>query len=209
MRTANTTTIFSLLVYFLLVHQIASPAKKEFGEGPDHKGAIIDPTTRVAKEQKIAMEMAVDDFNAQNSKCSHLVFNFAYSHKSSGPATSLAVGDTEIMADRYEYAEFSQLYIDSGRLVMVFPKGSPLAVDISEAVLKVSQSGEINQLEEQMLISSNCSSSSAEEQGPGLGPELFSGPLLISGLRFFKDSNIVMEQRPSNNQQSGEITEVF
>ncbi|KAK4352093.1 hypothetical protein RND71_027611 [Anisodus tanguticus] len=69
-----------------------------------------------------------------------------------------------------------------GGFGFVFPKGSPLTVDISEAVLKVSQSGEINQLEEQMLISSNCSSSSAEEQGPGLGPELFSGPLLISGV---------------------------
>ncbi|CAN4092701.1 unnamed protein product [Withania somnifera] len=69
-----------------------------------------------------------------------------------------------------------------GGFGFVFPKGSPLAVDISEAVLKVSQSGEINQLEEQMLISSNCSSSSAEEQNHGLGPELFSGPLLISGV---------------------------
>ncbi|CAN4122675.1 unnamed protein product [Withania somnifera] len=70
-----------------------------------------------------------------------------------------------------------------GGFGFVFPKGSPLAVDISEAVLRVSQSGEINQLEEQMLISSNCSSSSsAEEQDPGLGPELFSGPLLISGV---------------------------
>ncbi|XP_070056303.1 glutamate receptor 2.9-like [Nicotiana tomentosiformis] len=144
-----------------------------------------------------------------------------------------------------------------GGFGFVFPKGSPLAVDISEAVLKVSQSGEINQLEEQMLISSNCSSSSAKEQDPGLGPELFSGPLLISGvicgivllisiarlvrrhwlnlsstlanyanvvyiwaslvftqcytilgLRFFKDSSTVIDQR-SNNQQNGEITEVF
>ncbi|XP_060199436.1 glutamate receptor 2.9-like [Lycium barbarum] len=144
-----------------------------------------------------------------------------------------------------------------GGFGFVFPKGSPLAVDISEAILKVSQSGEINQLEEQMLISSNCSSSSAREQDPGLGPELFSGPLLISGvicgivllisiarlvrkhwlylssviannanivlrwaslvltqcytilgLRSSKDSNIVMEQRPSN-QQNGEITGVF
>ncbi|XP_055835599.1 glutamate receptor 2.9-like [Solanum dulcamara] len=69
-----------------------------------------------------------------------------------------------------------------GGFGFVFPKGSPLAVDISEAVLKVSQSGEINQLEEKMLISSNCSSSSAEEKDPGLGPELFSGPLLISGV---------------------------
>nr|XP_009796675.1 PREDICTED: glutamate receptor 2.9-like isoform X2 [Nicotiana sylvestris] len=144
-----------------------------------------------------------------------------------------------------------------GGFGFVFPKGSPLAVDISEAVLKVSQSGEINQLEEQMLISSNCSSSSAKEQDPGLGPELFSGPLLISGvicgivllisiarlvkrhwlilssiiasnaamvsrwvslaltqcysilgIKFCKVSSPVIDQR-SNNQQNGEIAEVF
>ncbi|XP_049349030.1 glutamate receptor 2.9-like [Solanum verrucosum] len=69
-----------------------------------------------------------------------------------------------------------------GGFGFVFPKGSPLAVDISEAVLKLSQNGVINQLEEQMLISTNCSSSSAEEQVSGLGQELFSGPLLISGV---------------------------
>ncbi|OIT04170.1 glutamate receptor 3.1 [Nicotiana attenuata] len=144
-----------------------------------------------------------------------------------------------------------------GGFGFVFPKGSPLAVDISEAVLKVSQSGEINQLEEQMLISSNCSSSSTKEQDPGLGPELFSGPLLISGvicgivllisiarlvkrhwlnissiiarnatmvsrwaslvltqcytilgIKFCKVSSPVIDQI-SNNQQNGEIAEVF
>ncbi|KAM3342051.1 glutamate receptor 2.7-like [Capsicum galapagoense] len=85
-------------------------------------------------------------------------------------------------------AKYCRGYTKSGTVFklagfgFVFPKGSPLAIDISEAVLKVSQSGEINQLEEQMLISSNCSSPSAEVQGPGLGPELFSGPLLISGV---------------------------
>lgn len=109
-----------------------------------------------------------------------------------------------------------------------------------------------------MLISSNCSSSSAVEHDPGLGPELFSGPLLISGAicgivflisivrlvrnhwlylssviansanvvlrcaslvltqcytrtvgsRSVKDSNNVIEQVPSN-QQNIEMTEVF
>uniref|UniRef100_M1ADQ8 Glutamate receptor n=1 Tax=Solanum tuberosum TaxID=4113 RepID=M1ADQ8_SOLTU len=90
-----------------------------------------------------------------------------------------------------------------GGFGFVFPKGSPLAVDISEAVLKLSQSGEINQLEEQMLISTNCSSSSAEEQLFGLGQELFSGPVLIS----VKNCNTVIDQRP-NIQQNVEITEV-
>ncbi|XP_025886633.2 glutamate receptor 2.9 isoform X2 [Solanum lycopersicum] len=106
-------------------------------------------------------------------------------------------------------AKFCKGYTKSGPVYklggfgFVFPKGSPLAVDISEAVLKVSQSGEIRQLEEQMLISSNCSSSSAVEHDPGLGPELFS-----VGSRSVKDSNNVIEQRP-NNQQNIEMTEVF
>ncbi|PHT30485.1 hypothetical protein CQW23_29952 [Capsicum baccatum] len=62
-------------------------------------------------------------------------------------------------------AKYCRGYTKSGAwwIWLFFPKGSPLAVDISEAVLKFSQNGEVNQLEEQTLISSNCSSSSAEE----------------------------------------------
>ncbi|KAF3619181.1 hypothetical protein P3S67_011772 [Capsicum chacoense] len=93
---ATTSTVFCyLLVYFLLVHQIVSLGNyNKIGSIDDdcdmimwRIGAIIDPTTIVGKEQKVAMEMALDDFNAQNSKCSQLVFNFAHSH---APASSLA-----------------------------------------------------------------------------------------------------------------------
>ncbi|MCE3050039.1 hypothetical protein HAX54_046356 [Datura stramonium] len=94
--TATTTTAFSLLVYFLLIP--FSLAYNKINNGSIHNdcdmmwriGAIIDPTTRVGREQKVAMEMAVDDFNGQNSKCStELVFNFVYSHESLRPAVSL------------------------------------------------------------------------------------------------------------------------
>ncbi|KAG5613083.1 hypothetical protein H5410_024364 [Solanum commersonii] len=90
----------TLLVYFLLFDQVvfslAYTKKGVNGSIYDdcnmiiwRIGAIINPTTRVGKEQKIGMEMAVDDFNAQNSECSQLVFNFAnYSH---GPAASVAI----------------------------------------------------------------------------------------------------------------------
>lgn len=101
MRSATTNTIFSLLVYFLLIIHHATFSltynKNDVNDSIHDDcninmikwriGAIINPKTRVGKEQKIAMEMAVDDFNAQNSKCPELGFNFAY--YSHGPAASL------------------------------------------------------------------------------------------------------------------------
>ena len=65
-------------------------------------------------------------------------------------------------------------------LAQVFPKGSPLATDISEAILKVTQSGEINRLEKQLSFS-NCTASTQIRDDPSLGPEPFSGLLMISG----------------------------
>ncbi|KAK4846630.1 hypothetical protein QYF36_020078 [Acer negundo] len=119
-----------------------------------------------------------------------------------------AVGDIEIMANRYQYAEFSQPYVESGLvmivpvkpdksketwlfmktfttkmwLLMVFPKGSPLLFDIAEAILKVTETGEINQLEEDMLSSFKCTSSLTDIiDSPSLGPRPFSGLLFVSG----------------------------
>ncbi|OIT04171.1 glutamate receptor 2.6 [Nicotiana attenuata] len=96
MRTA-TTHVFSLLVYFLLIYQMANNKNGVNGSVNDdcniiwRIGAIIDPISRLGKEQKVAIEMAVHEFNGQNSKCSELVFDFAYySHGSSSPAASIA-----------------------------------------------------------------------------------------------------------------------
>lgn len=65
----------------------------------------------------------------------------------------------------------------------MFQKGSTLAEDISEAVLKVVQNGEINTLEENMLKSlSKCSLLAQESNGPrGLDLKDFNGLFLISG----------------------------
>ncbi|KAH8488047.1 hypothetical protein H0E87_023931 [Populus deltoides] len=148
-----------------------------------------------------------------------------------------AVGDTEIMADRFQYVEFSQPYVDSGLVMVVtqkaetshatwmlktftkklwllmiamhvfigllvwliergnntefdgigtmlwfsvFPKGSPLAFDISEATLKVIESGELRQLEE-LLSSSNCTSRTTSIDTSSLGLEPFAGLFILSG----------------------------
>lgn len=70
-----------------------------------------------------------------------------------------------------------------GGFGFVFRKGSPLVNDISEAILKVTESGKILELEKHMLSASNCNSSSIDISSgdTSLGPEAFSGLLIISG----------------------------
>nr|GEW82701.1 hypothetical protein [Tanacetum cinerariifolium] len=65
----------------------------------------------------------------------------------------------------------------------VFQKGSTLAEDMSEAVLKVTQNSKINILEDNMLRSFSSSSQSAQESnGPsGLNPKAFIGLFIVSG----------------------------
>ncbi|KAJ6320971.1 hypothetical protein OIU78_016213 [Salix suchowensis] len=67
-----------------------------------------------------------------------------------------------------------------GGFGFVFAKGSPLAFDISEATLKVIESGELRQLEE-FLSSSNCTSQAAAMDTSGLGLEPFAGLFILSG----------------------------
>lgn len=50
-------------------------------------GAVIDQTSRIGKEQKIAMEMAVHDFN-QWTQCSHMDLQFKDSQGNSARAIS-------------------------------------------------------------------------------------------------------------------------
>ncbi|KAL1540417.1 glutamate receptor 2.9-like isoform X1 [Salvia divinorum] len=72
-----------------------------------------------------------------------------------------------------------------GGFGFVFQKGSPLAIDISEAILKVSQSGHVDTLEQNMLHHSNCTSWTAASHKAAddirLGPGPFSGLFLILG----------------------------
>ncbi|KAK3028291.1 LOW QUALITY PROTEIN: hypothetical protein RJ639_037468 [Escallonia herrerae] len=75
-------------------------------------------------------------------------------------------------------AEYCKGYTTS---LAAFRKGSPLAEDISEAILKVTEKGTINQLERHMLSFSNCSSSTGVTGGPSLGLAPFSGLFLILG----------------------------
>ncbi|KAG8377605.1 hypothetical protein BUALT_Bualt08G0050400 [Buddleja alternifolia] len=68
-----------------------------------------------------------------------------------------------------------------GGLGSVFPKGSPLTIDISEAILKLTQSGRLNELENNILSFSNCPSSTTKADDMKLGDEPFSGLFQVLG----------------------------
>lgn len=75
---------------------------------------------------------------------------------------------------------FSKLIIIFIHYSQVFPKGSPLAIDFSEAILEVVENGEIQKLENALLSSTKCSSAKRDDQSR-LGPDTFWGLFLISG----------------------------
>ncbi|KAK9284339.1 hypothetical protein L1049_023510 [Liquidambar formosana] len=64
----------------------------------------------------------------------------------------------------------------------VFPKNSSVALDISEAIQRLAESGDLQQLENAMLSSFNCSFSPTETNADqSLGPEPFAGLFILSG----------------------------
>nr|XP_004292814.2 PREDICTED: glutamate receptor 2.9-like isoform X1 [Fragaria vesca subsp. vesca]XP_011458929.1 PREDICTED: glutamate receptor 2.9-like isoform X1 [Fragaria vesca subsp. vesca]XP_011458930.1 PREDICTED: glutamate receptor 2.9-like isoform X1 [Fragaria vesca subsp. vesca] len=78
------------------------------------------------------------------------------------------------------YMKAGPIYKPSG-FAFVFPKGSPLAIDMSKAIVEVNEKKQVELLERQMLSSFNCSPSLNSNDGP-IGYEPFSGLFLISGL---------------------------
>ncbi|KAI5354468.1 hypothetical protein L3X38_007363 [Prunus dulcis] len=77
------------------------------------------------------------------------------------------------------FTKTGSVYKPSG-FGFVFQKGSPLAIDISEAMLEATESGQVEKLEKQMLSSYNCSSPINSNNG-SIGPGPFSGLFLIAG----------------------------
>ncbi|KAF5188943.1 Glutamate receptor 3.2 [Thalictrum thalictroides] len=66
-----------------------------------------------------------------------------------------------------------------GGFGFVFPKGSPILPDISKAVLEVTESGKLQELENKLLSAYNCSES--KEHDGSLGVPSFSGLFYITG----------------------------
>ncbi|KAI3823962.1 hypothetical protein L1987_05408 [Smallanthus sonchifolius] len=64
------------------------------------------------------------------------------------------VGDVTILANRSRYVEFTQPFIESGlsMVVPVFPKDSPIADDVSGAILSLLEDGKIRDIENEWLV---------------------------------------------------------
>lgn len=63
-----------------------------------------------------------------------------------------------------------------------FPRDSPLAVDMSTAILKLSENGELQRIHDKWLMSSACSSQGAKLEVDRLQLKSFSGLFLICGV---------------------------
>ncbi|XP_058090626.1 glutamate receptor 2.9-like [Magnolia sinica] len=70
--------------------------------------------------------------------------------------------------------------LEVGGFGFVFPKGSPLAIDVSEATLKVRENGLIGKLEDSLLASSKCPSSGSNGENGSLTPSSFWGLFVIT-----------------------------
>ncbi|KAK6258525.1 hypothetical protein SCA6_012999 [Theobroma cacao] len=67
--------------------------------------------------------------------------------------------------------------------IVVFPRGSTLVPEMSEAMLRLIKSGKFKQMQEEMLSFSDCSSSTIDgTMKRGIGPGPFSGLFILSGL---------------------------
>ncbi|OMO56678.1 Ionotropic glutamate receptor [Corchorus capsularis] len=68
-----------------------------------------------------------------------------------------------------------------GSFGFVFPRGSSLASEMSEAILKVKEAGEVQEMKEYKLPSNSDCSESDETVSQGIGPEPFSALFIFSG----------------------------
>lgn len=69
----------------------------------------------------------------------------------------------------------------SRSLSQAFPKGSPLSIDMSQAMLKAIERGEIEMLERGLFANYKCSAPTTNNTSTSVGLKPFSGLFYISG----------------------------
>ncbi|XVE68350.1 hypothetical protein DITRI_Ditri09bG0061100 [Diplodiscus trichospermus] len=99
-------------------------------------------------------------------------------------AAFLLTPHAEVFLAKYCREGFSKSgpAFDLGSFAFVFPRGSSLASDMSEAILQLKETGKLKPMEKDTLSSSDCSSSKSDENvSRGIGPGPFSGLFILSG----------------------------
>ncbi|KAK2975682.1 hypothetical protein RJ640_027785 [Escallonia rubra] len=85
------------------------------------------------------------------------------------------------LSSRCEFSIVGQEFTKSG-WGFAFPRDSPLAVDMSTAILKLSENGELQRIHDKWLMRSACSSQGAKLAVDRLQLKSFSGLFIICGL---------------------------
>ncbi|KAI8536765.1 hypothetical protein RHMOL_Rhmol10G0282000 [Rhododendron molle] len=85
------------------------------------------------------------------------------------------------LSSRCEFSIVGQEFTKSG-WGFAFPRDSPLAIDMSTAILKLSENGELQRIHDKWLISRACSSEGAKLAVDRLQLKSFSGLFIICGL---------------------------
>ncbi|KAL0324839.1 UNVERIFIED_CONTAM: Glutamate receptor 3.3 [Sesamum radiatum] len=68
---------------------------------------------------------------------------------------------------------------------MAFPRDSPLAIDLSNAILTLSENGDLQRIHDKWLTTSSCSSDNTELESDRLHLKSFWGLYLLCGIACF------------------------
>ncbi|XP_015889581.4 glutamate receptor 3.6-like [Ziziphus jujuba] len=85
------------------------------------------------------------------------------------------------LSTRCEYSIVGQEFIKMG-WGFAFPRDSPLAIDMSTAILKLSENGNLQRIHDKWLMRSACSSEGAKQDVDRLHIKSFGGLFLLSGM---------------------------
>lgn len=134
-------------------------------------------------------------------------------------AEALSLGRVAAIVDELPYAQYflstqcgfaivGQQFTRSG-WGFVFPKGSELAIDMSTAILTLSETGELQRIHDKWLSQNGCISDDDQFESNQLGLKSFWGLFLISGVASFiaifvflcrRICEFIRQPRKSNNE---------
>ncbi|CAK9141165.1 unnamed protein product [Ilex paraguariensis] len=108
-------------------------------------------------------------FNTQNCKNISTTEEFALALRSG----KIAAAFLEVPVAKLFLAKYCKSFITAGPTYKAFPKGSPMLPDINQALLKVSESGALHELERSMTRSEKCLDEESDKENVSLSANSF------------------------------------
>ncbi|KAF3440257.1 hypothetical protein FNV43_RR18541 [Rhamnella rubrinervis] len=170
------------LTSILTVEQLSSPVK-----GIESLVTSNEPIGFL--RGSFAKNYLTDELNIHNSRLVPLnspeEYNRALKAGPSGGGVAAVIDERAYMelflSTRCEYSIVGQEFTKMG-WGFAFPRDSPLAIDMSTAILKLSENGNLQRIHDKWLMRSACSSEGAKQDVDRLQIKSFWGLFLLSGL---------------------------